>query len=132
MSISSLSTLANPVVASSSPPSEEAQAFVDFINASPSPFHTVHESVQRLEKAGFQKLSERSEWQLGRKGKYYFTRNGSSVVAFVVGGQYKTGNGFTIVGAHTDSPCLKVKPVSKKEHVGFLEVGVQLYGGGIW
>ncbi|KAI8341539.1 peptidase M18 [Chlamydoabsidia padenii] len=131
MSISSFSTLNNPVT-SSPPPPEEAQAFVDYVNASPSPFHAVHESVQRLEKAGFKKLSERSEWQLERKGKYYFTRNGSSVVAFVVGGQYKTGNGFTIVGAHTDSPCLKVKPISKKERVGFLEVGVQLYGGGIW
>ncbi|CAO3588100.1 unnamed protein product [Absidia cylindrospora] len=133
MSISSVATLANPSHTSSpiSPP-KEAGSFVEFINASPSPFHAVHEATRQLERAGFQKLSERSEWQLERKGKYYFTRNGSSVVAFVVGGQYKPGNGFTIVGAHTDSPCLKVKPVSKKESEGFLEVGVQLYGGGIW
>ncbi|KAI9031728.1 peptidase M18 [Phycomyces nitens] len=110
----------------------EALAFIDFLNASPSPFHAVSESVQRLEKAGFQRLSERQDWDLKKQGKYFFTRNGSSVVAFVVGGKYETGNGFSIVGAHTDSPCLKVKPVSKKEQVGYVEVGVELYGGGIW
>ncbi|KAI7847172.1 peptidase M18 [Circinella umbellata] len=110
----------------------EALDFIQFLNASPSPFHAVHEASQRLENAGFEKISERSAWQLKRKGKYYFTRNGSSLVAFVVGGKYSPGNGFSIVGAHTDSPCLKVKPISKKDKVGYLEVGVQLYGGGIW
>ncbi|GAA5806802.1 hypothetical protein MFLAVUS_000150 [Mucor flavus] len=111
----------------------EALDFIDFLNASPSPFHAVHESSRRLEKAGFQKISERDQWQLKKKGKYYFTRNGSSLVAFVIGDNYQAGQGgFSIVGAHTDSPCLKVKPISKKENVGYIEVGVQLYGGGIW
>ncbi|KAI8372834.1 peptidase M18 [Radiomyces spectabilis] len=128
-SIASMSTAATTVNTSAP---HEALEFIDFLNASPSPFHAVHEAVQRLEKAGFQRLSERSDWTLKREGKYYFTRNGSSVVAFVVGGAYKPGNGFSIVGAHTDSPCLKLKPVSKKENAGYLEVGVQLYGGGIW
>lgn len=112
---------------------QEAVDFIDFLNASPSPFHTVHEASGRLEKAGFKKISEKDEWHLKQKGKYYFTRNGSSLVAFVVGDKYQAGQGgFSIVGAHTDSPCLKVKPISKKESVGYIEVGVQLYGGGIW
>lgn len=113
----------------------QAQAldFVDFINASPSPFHAVHEASKRLEHAGFLRISEKDEWHLKKKGKYYFTRNGSSIVAFVIGDKYQHGKGgFSIVGAHTDSPCLKVKPVSKKEQVGYIEVGVQLYGGGTW
>lgn len=111
----------------------QALDFIDFVNASPSPFHVVHEASHRLERAGFERISEKDEWNLKRKGKYYFTRNGSSIVAFVVGDSYQHGKGgFSIVGAHTDSPCLKVKPVSKKEQVGYLEVGIQLYGGGIW
>ena len=111
----------------------QALDFIDFVNASPSPFHVVHEASTRLEKAGFERISEKDEWNLKRKGKYYFTRNGSSIVAFVIGDNYQHGKGgFSIVGAHTDSPCLKVKPISKKEQVGYIEVGVQLYGGGIW
>ncbi|KAF7728929.1 hypothetical protein EC973_005324 [Apophysomyces ossiformis] len=111
---------------------KEVEEFLDFLDRSPSPFHVVHEAAEQLERAGFQRLSERSDWDLKKQGRYYFTRNGSSIVAFAVGGRYQTGNGFSIVGAHTDSPCLKVKPVSKKENGGYLEVGVQLYGGGIW
>ncbi|KAI8986409.1 peptidase M18 [Pilobolus umbonatus] len=112
----------------------EAQEFVNFVNRSPSPFHATHEAALILSKAGFKEIKERDSWhnvvELG--GKYYFTRNGSAIVAFTVGNKYVPGNGFSIVGAHTDSPCLKLKPVSKKNKSGYLEVGVQLYGGGIW
>ncbi|KAI8385029.1 peptidase M18 [Radiomyces spectabilis] len=113
---------------------EEAREFLDFVNASPSPFHATHEAAERLRKAGFKEIKERDSWNgtIERNGKYFFTRNGSSIVGFTVGGAYKPGNGFSILGAHTDSPCLKLKPISKKEKSGYLEVGVQLYGGGIW
>ncbi|KAI9489803.1 Alpha/Beta hydrolase protein [Zychaea mexicana] len=113
---------------------QEARDFVDFVNKSPSPFHCTHGAAELLKQAGFTEIKERDNWNgaIERNGKYYFTRNGSSIVAFVVGGKYVPGNGSTIVGAHTDSPCLKVKPISKKEKSGYLEVGVQLYGGGIW
>ncbi|CDH60153.1 aspartyl aminopeptidase [Lichtheimia corymbifera JMRC:FSU:9682] len=113
---------------------QQALDFIDFVNKSPSPFHATHEAAELLKKAGFEEIKERDNWngKIKNNGKYYFTRNGSSIVGFVVGGKYKPGNGFSVVGAHTDSPCLKVKPVSNKEKSGYLEVGVQLYGGGIW
>lgn len=112
-----------------------AQDFIEFVNKSPSPFHATHEACEILKKHGFQEIKERESWNDGlikRGGKYYFTRNGSALIAFEVGGKYNPGNGFSVIGAHTDSPCLKLKPISKKDKSGYLEVGVQLYGGGIW
>ena len=113
-----------------------ASQFIDFVNACPSPFHAVQEASNRLIKAGFTEIKERdAAWQIQPNGKYFFTRNKSSVVAFAVGGQWSptTGtSGVSVVAAHTDSPCLKLKPVSKKSAQGYLQVGVQCYGGGLW
>ncbi|PVU91832.1 hypothetical protein BB561_004183 [Smittium simulii] len=108
--------------------------FIEFMNASPSPYHAVESAKERLKKYFFTPLSEKSSWENTVKpnGRYYFTRNGSTIVAFAVGGKYKPGNGVNIVGAHTDSPCLKLKPISKKTGAGYLKVGVQTYGGGLW
>ncbi|KAI9140586.1 aspartyl aminopeptidase-like protein [Paraphysoderma sedebokerense] len=114
---------------------KSATQFLDFVNESPSPFHAVEQASIRLKAAGFVEIKEKASWEglLKPNGKYFFTRNKSSIIAFAVGGKYAPGSGgFSIVAAHTDSPCLKVKPVSKKEKSGYCEVGVQLYGGGLW
>lgn len=97
-------------------------------------YHAVQSSIARLEKAGFTNVKERDNWSSTLKpgGKYYMTRNGSTIVAFAIGNQWKPGNPIAMVGAHTDSPTLRLKPVSKKSQAGFLQVGVETYGGGIW
>jgi len=83
-------------------------------------------------------LSDRGEHQnwgggtIRPGGRYYFTRNRSTLVAFAVGDQYKAGNGFKIVGGHTDSPNLRVKPRSKRSAAGCTQIGVECYGGGLW
>lgn len=64
--------------------------------------------------------------------RYFFTRNMSSIVAFAVGKKYEPGNGMYMVGAHTDSPCLKIKPVSKNTKCGFDMVNIETYGGGLF
>ena len=110
-----------------------AQDFVDFVNASPTPYHAVNTAKGLLKQAGFEELVERNNWDsshsLQKGGKYYVTRNGSSLIAFTVGDKFENGNGIAIVGAHTDSPCLRIKPISKKTAEGFIQVGVEQYGG---
>ncbi|KAF7196027.1 Aspartyl aminopeptidase [Pseudocercospora fuligena] len=113
---------------------QRANDFISFLNASPSPFFAVRSSIERLEKAGFKPIKERDSWNqtLQPGGKYYLTRNASTIVAFAIGHKWKPGNPVAMVGAHTDSPCLRIKPVSKRSADGFLQVGVELYGGGMW
>ena len=107
---------------------------LSFINASPTPFHAVDVVKQRLERAGFQRLQEKDSWSdiCVPGGKYYLTRNTSTILAFAMGKQWRPGNPVAMIGAHTDSPTLRVKPISKKESNGFMQVGVETYGGGLW
>ncbi|KAH9940573.1 aspartyl aminopeptidase [Amylocystis lapponica] len=111
---------------------EAATRLLNFINASPTPLHAVHNAALRLERAGFLKIKEKDEWELQAGGKYYFTRNQSALLAFTLPQKWQPGTGLSIVATHIDSPNLRVRPVSKRENVGYLQIGVETYGGGIW
>mmetsp|Transcript_78299 Transcript_78299/g.162655 ORF Transcript_78299/g.162655 Transcript_78299/m.162655 type:complete len:479 (+) Transcript_78299:87-1523(+) len=111
-----------------------AKHFVDFVNQTGSPYHTVKAAAGLLKASGFVELRDGDSWSVSRGGKYYVTKGGSEVMAFVVGGKFNQTpkSGLSIVGAHTDSPCLRLRPNSKVSGAGMLQVGIQTYGGGLW
>jgi len=102
---------------------------IEFLNASPTPWHAVGTMKSRLDAAGFQQLDEREEWVLEKGRGYYAIRNGSSIIAFRTGSNDVVTSGIRMVGAHTDSPCLKVKPNPEIRRKGFFQLGVEVYGG---
>lgn len=106
----------------------------DFLTKSTDPFLATKTSSDVLDANGFVKLSMREAFvgKLVPGGSYYYTVDHSSLVAFTVGAKFKSGNGFKIIGGHTDSPHLKVKPMSKRHASGCVQLGVECYGGGLW
>jgi len=104
---------------------------ITFLDASPTPFHAVQNMVEKLTSVGFKKLDESDEWALNKKGKYFVVRNDSSICAFILGSNKLTANGIRMVGAHTDSPCLKVKPNPEYKKQGCYQLGVEVYGGAL-
>ena len=112
--------------------SEFIEGLLAFIQASPTPFHAVEQMAAVLDENGFKRLLEADAWGLGakaaRNGKFYVTRNEASIIAFTLGSD-PVEHGFRMVGAHTDSPCLKVKPNPEITKNGYFQLGVEVYGG---
>jgi len=98
-----------------------------YVSASPSSFHAVHEAARRLDEAGFTGLDERESWT-GGKGAFYLMRDGA-LIAWVVPDGAGPTTGFNILGAHTDSPSFKLKPKPTTGSYGWLQAGVEIYGG---
>ncbi len=110
---------------------KQAQDLLDFIDTSPSPWHAVNTTVKALEANGFQPLIESEAWQLKKTGRYYVTRDDASIIAFTLGKKPIVETGFRIVGAHTDSPGLRLKPKAAHAKQGVAQLGVEVYGGPI-
>lgn len=110
-------------------PREHAQHLLSFIDRSPTAFHATTEAAAWLTSHGFEPLFERDAWKLSPGDRRYVVRNGSSIVAFVVGSAPPVEAGFDLVGAHTDSPVLKLKPNAVVHRHGYRQLGVETYGG---
>ena len=108
---------------------QTSREVLDFIKQSPSCFHAVAQMATILDKAGYQRLRECESWQLVRGGKYYTTRNGSSIIAFHVGQELDNYH-FQITASHSDSPSYKVKDRAElKGKGGYLQLNTEGYGG---
>ena len=104
---------------------ELAVAAGKFIDSTPTPFHLCAQGAEILRAAGFVELEETEAWRpLLKPGGNYFYVRGGTLVAFAIGAGFVSGGGFSIIGAHTDSPVLKLKPCSKRSSKGYQQVGV--------
>jgi aspartyl aminopeptidase len=100
-----------------------------YIDLSPTPYHAVAESVRRLEQKGYRRLPEKEIWNLEPGSRHYVVRNDGSLVAFEVGTESPAEAGFRMVGAHTDSPNLRLKPLPDRSSQGYSQLAVEPYGG---
>jgi aspartyl aminopeptidase len=107
------------------------QELLSFLASATSPFHAVRELSARLQAANYSQLQEAEDWQLQPGGKHYVIRNDSSIIAFRVGTQQPPQQGLRMTGAHTDSPCLMVKPNPERNKNGYWQLGVEVYGGAL-
>lgn len=111
-----------------------AQSFLNFISRNPTVFHAVEKLSETLTSCSFIKLSAREPWadKIKRGGKYFVERNGSSIIAFVVGNNYKVGNGAAVIASHVDAITTKVKPIpTKPTTAGYVQLGIAPYAGAL-
>jgi aspartyl aminopeptidase len=109
-------------------PAPSARDLLDFIDAAPTPYHAVGEVQARLTRAQFQLFDERESWSIAPGSRGIVVRGGS-LIAFVAGVDSPARAGFRIIGAHTDSPNLRLKPRPTLDNVGFRQLSVEVYGG---
>lgn len=101
------------------------EGLLGFLDASPTPFHATQNMAGMFANAGFVELREVDTWKLEQGKKYFVTRNDSSIVAFT----FPHAKSYVMVGAHTDSPNLKLKPNPIVKNDGVVKFGVEPYGG---
>ncbi len=107
-------------------------SFIDglqyFLNASVTPYHAVLNISDTLKTFGYEELNFSSTWDLKADKGYFITKNNSSIIAFTTGDQFPE-DGYRIIGAHTDSPCLKLRTTAQKKNEGYLQAQIETYGG---
>ncbi len=109
----------------------QVKQLLDFIDSSPSPYQVIATIEKWLSDWQFHKLDETEIWSLHTGGRYYVVRDDSSIILFVIGTQPVAESGYKIIGAHTDSPGLRLKPNPAYQDNGLMRLGVDIYGGPI-
>ncbi len=109
--------------------SNHNNSLFSFLSESPTAYHAVSCIKNNLAAAGFVELREDQGWEITRGRPYFVTREHGSIIAFVLGTEETPEHGFRMLCAHTDSPCLQVKPRPDISKSGFRQLGVELYGG---
>lgn len=104
-----------------------AANLLTFISQSPTPFHAVSASERRLLDAGFIPLSADTPWQLSNNNVYYIKIFDSTLIAFTIGTNPNAH--LRIAAAHTDFPCIKIKPNGSIQEHGYGKLNTELYGG---
>ena len=100
-----------------------------FLSSSPTPYHAVDGIEDILRIHGFIQLQENEQWQLEKGFSYFLTRENSATIAFTLGSEEEKTNGFRMLAAHTDSPCLQLKPKPDMKTGTYRQLGVEVYGG---
>ena len=109
--------------------SEFVADLLGYIDLSPTPYHAVAESIRRLEQKDYRRLPESDVWDLEPGSRHYVVRNQGSLVAFEVGTESPAAAGFHVIGAHTDSPNLRLKPLPDVTAHGYRQLAIEPYGG---
>jgi len=104
------------------------QSLLGFLQASPTPFHATDCMANTLIAAGYTELFQDQTWQLEEQAGYFIRRNDSSIIAIWLADKSQA---LRLIGAHTDSPCLKVKPNADLTGKGYFQLGVEVYGGAL-
>jgi aspartyl aminopeptidase len=107
----------------------DLRGMLDFIDRSPSPFHAAAEAASSLDRAGFAEVHEVDAWPAGPGRRYL--RRGGSLVAWATDEGHSPTAGFRIIGAHTDSPNLRLKPHADAGRAGYRQLAVEVYGGAL-
>ena len=108
-----------------------ADNLIEFINNSPTMFHTTSVLIDKLEQKGFTHLPDNTKWNIKEGGSYYVTSNNSALIAFVVNTNNPEEDGFKMIGAHTDAPGFRLKPNPEMQKENYLILNTEVYGGPI-
>ena len=108
-----------------------AREVVEFIDESPSTYHVVKNCSDILDENGFERIMPREKWEIKKGGRYFFKKSSSTIIAFTVGENFDVKKGFKIFGAHTDSPCFRIKPNPEMVTENVVRLNTEVYGGPI-